>query len=229
MRDEGKEDGAAPEQERAVKLEVLVNPGGAVGGGLYQTRDPEDTTAKSPDPEKRFNQVHLITEVTDFLVYVKGLRSHYNRQMVMTLELEEITDSGIKIFEASVVPNHADLINDDQTFRRECFVAYVLVADPLGTQYLLGAEDVPALLPVPGGVLGQQRRLPTPLLPEDENQLVWIEITPGEKVPDKHGGQQDKGDLKNNHRLPPKTETHQRTDTLKRDTEEPNTPDREKD
>ena len=199
MGDEGEEHRPAPEQQQGIEFQIFIYPGRSVGSGLHQTGDPEDPAAIGPDPEEGLDQVHLITQIPDFLIDVEGLRGHDNSQVIMTLELEEIADSRIKIFEASIVPDHTYLINNDQRLRRERAVTDIRIINLLRTQNIFSREDIPALGTIPAGILGKQRRFAGTFFAKDEDQLIGIEIRSGQEVPDQDDNQDTESNLENNH------------------------------
>ena len=85
-----------------------------------------DASAKGKNPEEIAVQEHTITEVTELLIYVKGLRGHIDGNVVMALELEEITDLGPEGLIVAVVPNHADFIQKKKRIRLGDEIAQVL-------------------------------------------------------------------------------------------------------
>jgi hypothetical protein len=99
--------------------------------------------------------------------------------MIMTLELEEVTDRTIEILETTVVPYHAHFVNDDQALWGESPVTDILIGDMLSTEDRFCREDVPTTGTISRSIFCQESRFATPLLAKDEDETIGVEILPG--------------------------------------------------
>ena len=80
-------------------------------------------------------------------IYIKGLGSHIDLYMVMTLKLEEITDRGFENLIITVVPNHTNLIQQQKRMglRDEITkVFYINMTDTGHTHFIHIGIDNPA-------------------------------------------------------------------------------------
>lgn len=75
--------------------QVFGNAAFRFTGGLSDDHFTGDTLSQGKHSQEVLVEKHTVTKVTDFFVHIKGLGSHINLDVVMTLEFEEVTDTGL--------------------------------------------------------------------------------------------------------------------------------------
>ena len=120
------------------------------------------------------HKVHIISEVTELHINIKGLRKQINSNLVMTLELEPVAYFGLETLILPVIPDHADLINKDNGI----FGKVVLPDEGNVKRPTSGHihRTVNRFLFLKGihGEFGNQRCFSSTLFTEYHNQLVGI-------------------------------------------------------
>lgn len=93
---------------------VLRDAGFGFRGRLGDYNFADDSFSDGKNTSKILMEVHSITEITNLLIDVESLRSHIDLDMIMALQLEEITNTGFKYLIVSIIPDHTNLIQKQQ-------------------------------------------------------------------------------------------------------------------
>lgn len=146
VRDEGEGPRACPEQEEGIEAKLIHDPGltVAVAGGLHDIQDLEDTLTIGENPELLIEQVHIISQVTDFLVDIKALGGTDDLDLAMPLEFEPVPDRHREGLKASIVPDHADFINNEERPRLKLIVTDILHGNIVTAGDTISRVDRPA-------------------------------------------------------------------------------------
>lgn len=119
LRNVGKLDRATPEEQERVKFHIIRKM--RLTLGIFAGMDNGNLFIDAPSQGKTVaevpNQVHLVCQITQFLVYVEGLREEIDCVVVVPLELEVIAGVVLEVFEISRVPDHANLIHEYDCLR----------------------------------------------------------------------------------------------------------------
>ena len=94
--------------------EVFGDAGFCFGGGLGEDDFADDAFTEGKNTEEVGMEEHAVTKVTKFLVYIECLRCHVYFDMIMALEFEEVTNTRLEYLIVTVIPNHANFVQQQQ-------------------------------------------------------------------------------------------------------------------
>ena len=95
MRDKSERPGSGPEEQDAIKLQ-LINDSGLrimITVSLYDIQDLQNPLTIGKYPELLLEQEHIISQIPDLLINVEALTGTDHLDTTVTLELEPITNS----------------------------------------------------------------------------------------------------------------------------------------
>ena len=175
------------------KDQVLSDTGFPLRGSLHELDFLRDTLANGEDTGNIDLQKHGVGTVTDFLVNVEGLRIHVADNLVFPLKGEEVTEGGLEGLEVAVIEFDTSLTQDEEgVFLRDEITQLFIgeVADAGDEKLREVSIDVPALFQV---LIGQLRFIggfSGTLFPENEVELVGVEVFPSSTVEDEASRQE---------------------------------------
>lgn len=73
----------------------------------------DDESLEAEHPEDVLTQPDFIAEIPELFIYVCCLGEHVTCDSGMPLQLEEISSVGAEAFELPIVPDHADLVDEE--------------------------------------------------------------------------------------------------------------------
>ena len=130
--DKGKLTTAGPEQQEAVKDQILIYLSEGLGGALDKD----------------------------------GLTCQDQTAFIVSLELEKISDFWLEILKIAIVPNHADLVDNDTRAFGKLLIANIGVGYFPGAWDRFCSVDRPTTGAILISILSEQSRLTTPLFTE---------------------------------------------------------------
>lgn len=172
-----------PEREHH---EVFADTGFSFRGGLSDNHFANNTFAEGKNTHEIGMKKHTIAEIAKLLVYIESLACHVDFYMVMTLELEEVTDSGFEYLVIAIIPNHANFIEQEQgtSFRDELTKVLDIKMTDTGHEQLFHVGiDYPSLFHVLLCQFDKVCTLTGAFLTKDQIELIGVEIFPGQKMP----------------------------------------------
>ena len=92
--------------------QAFSNAGFGIGGRFSKSDVLRDAFSHGEDTGNIGMKEHTVTEVTELLVNVEGLGGHIDDTVIMALELEEVTDGGLEVFEVPGIPHHTHFIQE---------------------------------------------------------------------------------------------------------------------
>lgn len=138
---------------------------------------------------------HTITKVTELLVNVEGLGGHVDNTVIMALELEEVTDRGLEVFEVPGIPHHAHFIQEKHGIGAGDKIAQVInIENTNAGDIQIGhiGIDRPTLFHIAQGEFDKVCALATTFFAKHQIQAIRIDITAGNTVKDKHTDKESK-------------------------------------
>lgn len=195
LRDIGKLNGSAPEKQKGVKLHIIRKVGLPLGvlTGMYNRDCLVDPAGQGKAVAEVPDQVHLVRQVTEFLVNVKTLGKQIHRVVVMPLELEIVTGMVLEVLKIPGVPDHTDLIHKYDRFRGNGINAKLGRVKEINTRHRNGGIADPAFPVITHGQFCDHGGLTGTLLAEHHDKLVGIAETPPVVCEENKNGKQDKG------------------------------------
>ena len=127
--DESQDSGAEGPPDQGVIFQLLVNPCRSIRAGLNQDDSTGDPFRPAEHTQHIRAEEHVIGQVTQLLVNVEGLGEENDLDLVVSLELEPVTDFRLEILEVAVVPDHSDFINEKEGLRGDLFETDIVVVD----------------------------------------------------------------------------------------------------
>lgn len=164
-----------PHEERA-NLDTVSDPSLIGGRGFHDLKLPPDLFCVAEPSAEAEAHVHTVTQVPDLLIHVKRLAEQVYFDLELPLEFEPVPDGRVELLEVPVIPDHADLVDEQHAAGREHGVADVFVRHLIGSRYRAGAVHIPLFLLVLQGKLDQQCCLAGALLAEYHDQLIRIAV-----------------------------------------------------
>ncbi len=148
MRDESESPGSRPEEKQRIKLQLIYDPRLALSVtiGLDDIQDLQDPLAIRENTQLLLEQKHVIRQITDLLINIEALRGTHYFHLTMTLELKPVSDLYRKLFEITIIPDHANFIYDQERMRLKLIVTNILDRDIITTGYWIRTVYRPSVL-----------------------------------------------------------------------------------
>lgn len=195
LRDKGKPPGTAPEQQKGIKLQVLINLARGLSRSFIEDCPLDNPFGIGENPEFLFDKVHFIRKVTDFLVNIKSLGEQIDSDFTVALELEPVPDLGVEVFEIAVVPDHADFINEENRVGGEFYISNIFVIYEITARDFFCRENRDTLFLILKGKFRKQSRFARAFFAKNHNKLIRVEETPCKKMVNHHKGEDTKHKL----------------------------------
>lgn len=97
-------------------------------------------------PQILIDKIHIIRQITEFLIYIESLRKEINTALMMTLIAEPFYHTFVHIFEIAVIPYKANFINKNtRLFRKINIENHFRVINIKGTGQMLSSIHIPIL------------------------------------------------------------------------------------
>lgn len=164
-----------PHKERA-DLDTVSDPSLIGGRWFHDLQLPPDLFCVAEPSAEAEAHIHAVTQVPDLLVHIECLTEQVDLDLELPLEFEPVPNRRVEFLKVTVIPDHADLVDEQDAATREHGVADVFVRHLIGSGDRTGAVHMPLLLFVLQGELDQQSCLAGSLLAEHHDQLIRIAV-----------------------------------------------------
>ena len=115
--------------EQGIIFQLLVNACRSIGARLNQDNSTGNPLRPAEHPQHIRAKVHIISQIPEFLIYVESLGKENDLDLVVSLELEPVTNFGFEVFVVPIVPDHAHFIYQEEGLRRDFLESDIFVID----------------------------------------------------------------------------------------------------
>lgn len=195
--DKGKDARSEQPEQQGIELQFLINPGWSIALRFCQDHTAADALGPAEHPEKIGTEIHFVGEVTQLLINIECLRKQKYLDLIMTLEFEPVTNFCFEILEISIVPDHTNLIHQENRPGRDIEKTDIVIVDVMAAVQTLGTINLPTIGKILIGKTYHQSCLTGTLLTKHHNQLVRVNVLPGKEMESSHKSCDPKHKFKN--------------------------------